>query len=122
MAGVGLTHMQRRLLSYVDSYMSSTGGVGPSLAECAKALGLKSRTGVIRLRDALIERGHMRVRSNLARAMEVVRPEPLVRAPVSIAPDGAPLIFIPVDALPHPEPRSGRTGPGEATMAPPALF
>lgn len=113
---IGLTALQRRLLDYISDYIEVTGGISPSLDECADALGL-GKSSVHRLRAALIERGHVRCLRNRARSIEIVRkPEQRLFA----APAGGFFLFIPVSDLP--EPCSGRTGPGEATTAPRALF
>lgn len=82
---IALTTQQSRLLSYLKSYLSSTGGVAPSFDEMGQALGLASKSTAHRLLTKLEERGHIRRIPNRARAIEVV--------------DVAPLHCVPTEAL-----------------------
>ena len=67
-----LTKRQLELLRLVDHRIRQT-GVPPSFEEMKDALGLKSKSGIHRLINALVERGHLRRLPNRARALEVVK-------------------------------------------------
>jgi len=67
-----LTRKQQELLVYLDARLRD-GGVSPSFEEMKDALGLKSKSGVHRLVEALEERGFIRRLPNRARALEVLR-------------------------------------------------
>jgi repressor LexA len=73
---IGLTHKQRDCLSFIQSYTDEH-GASPSFEEMKAGLGLKSKSGVHRLLDALEERGHIRRMPWRARAIEVVTANPL---------------------------------------------
>jgi repressor LexA len=64
---IPLTKRQKALLDYLRSCDEC-----PSFTEMKTALGLKSKSGVHRLVDALEERGYIRRMPNRARAIEVV--------------------------------------------------
>ena len=73
-----LTAKQQQLLLFIDGRLNS-GGVSPSFDEMKDALGLKSKSGVHRLINALEERGFIKRMANRARALEVVKlPDGLV--------------------------------------------
>ncbi|WP_288803888.1 MarR family transcriptional regulator [uncultured Novosphingobium sp.] len=74
---IALTTQQSRLLSYLKSYLASTGGVAPSVREIVQALGLGSKSAAHRLLTKLEERGHVRRIPYRARAIEVVDIGPL---------------------------------------------
>ncbi|TNE65892.1 MAG: transcriptional repressor LexA [Alphaproteobacteria bacterium] len=67
-----LTAKQHQLLLFIRDRLADT-GVSPSFDEMKDALGLKSKSGVHRLINALEERGFIRRMANRARALEVVR-------------------------------------------------
>lgn len=67
-----LTAKQHQLLLFIQDRLS-TSGVSPSFDEMKDALGLKSKSGVHRLINALEERGFIRRMANRARALEVVK-------------------------------------------------
>lgn len=67
-----LTQKQRALLLFINSHLSSD-GISPSFEEMKEALGLKSKSGVHRLINALEERGFIRRLPNRARALEVLK-------------------------------------------------
>ena len=69
---IGLTKRQAELLAYIETY-SATEWVSPSFEEMKEALGLKSKSGVHRLIEALVERGYINRLPNRARALEVVK-------------------------------------------------
>lgn len=71
-----LTAKQHQLLLFISDRLSET-GVSPSFDEMKDALGLKSKSGVHRLINALEERGFIRRMPNRARALEILKmPEP----------------------------------------------
>lgn len=67
-----LTAKQQQLLMFIHNRLSDS-GVSPSFDEMKDALGLKSKSGVHRLINALEERGFIRRMANRARALEVVK-------------------------------------------------
>lgn len=67
-----LTKKQHQLLGFIHDRVSA-GGVSPSFEEMKEALGLKSKSGVHRLVNALEERGFIRRMANRARALEVLK-------------------------------------------------
>lgn len=67
-----LTAKQHQLLLFINGRLTET-GVSPSFDEMKDALGLKSKSGVHRLINALEERGFIRRMANRARALEVVK-------------------------------------------------
>lgn len=67
-----LTAKQQQLLLFIDARLNS-GGVSPSFDEMKDALGLKSKSGVHRLINALEERGFIKRMANRARALEIVK-------------------------------------------------
>lgn len=76
---MGLTHKQRELLDYIGSCMAQD-GICPTYEEMKWAMGLKSKSGIHRLIDALEERGFIQRIPNRARAIEILdTPRPLLR-------------------------------------------
>lgn len=76
---VGLTQRQRDLLTFIQARLERS-TICPSFGEMAKHLGLKSKSGVVRLVEALVERGHLvRLRH---RARSIALPSPEQRAAV----------------------------------------
>lgn len=67
-----LTRKQRDLLLFIDERMKS-GDIAPSFDEMKDALGLKSKSGIHRLINALVERGYLQRLPHRARALEVLR-------------------------------------------------
>jgi len=67
-----LTRKQHELLTFINARLGE-GGVSPSFEEMKGALGLKSKSGVHRLINALEERAFIRRLPNRARALEVLR-------------------------------------------------
>jgi repressor LexA len=67
-----LTRKQHELLLFIDLRLKST-GISPSFEEMKDALGLKSKSGIHRLINALVERQFIRRLPNRARALEVIR-------------------------------------------------
>jgi repressor LexA len=67
-----LTRKQHELLLFIDERLKST-GISPSFEEMKEALGLKSKSGIHRLINALVERNFIRRLPNRARALEVLR-------------------------------------------------
>lgn len=76
-----LTRKQHDLLTFINARLGAS-GVSPSFEEMKEALGLKSKSGVHRLINALEERSFIRRLPNRARALEIVRmPETVQREP-----------------------------------------
>lgn len=67
-----LTAKQQQLLHFINDRLQE-GGVSPSFDEMKDALGLKSKSGVHRLINALEERGFIKRMANRARALEVLK-------------------------------------------------
>ncbi len=74
---IGLTAQQSRLLTYLRSYLDSSGGVAPTVREMVAGIGSKSVGSVHRLLCALEDRGHIRRAPWQARAIEIVDVGPL---------------------------------------------
>jgi repressor LexA len=67
-----LTRKQHELVCFIHDRLAND-GVSPSFEEMKDALDLKSKSGVHRLINALVERGYIRRLPNRARALEVLR-------------------------------------------------
>lgn len=67
-----LTQKQRDLLAYIHNRLSAT-DISPSFDEMKDALGLKSKSGIHRLINGLVERGYLERLPNRARALEIKR-------------------------------------------------
>lgn len=65
-----LTKKQRDLLVFINDYIQNT-GLSPSFEEMKDGLDLKSKSGIHRLINALVERGFLERLPNKARALEV---------------------------------------------------
>lgn len=88
-----LTQKQRDLLLFINEYTQKT-GLSPSFEEMKHGLDLKSKSGIHRLINALVERGFLERLPNKARALEVKKlPENMPQAkapaaqPISLRPD-----------------------------------
>ena len=68
-----LTHRQHELLIFLRDYQLEHNGVSPALWEMAKALGLKSKSGVHRIISALEYRGFISHREREARAITILK-------------------------------------------------
>lgn len=67
-----LTHHQKNLLEFIVATVDAE-GIPPTVEEMKEAMGLRAKSGVIRLLRALDERGFIRRIPNKARAIEVIR-------------------------------------------------
>jgi repressor LexA len=67
----GTTERQARVLSFIQSYRADK-GYSPSYQDIADAVGISSRSGVKRVIDALVERGHLETLPCRARAIVLV--------------------------------------------------
>lgn len=67
-----LTKKQRDLLQFINDYTRET-GLSPSFEEMKAGLDLRSKSGIHRLINALVERGFLARLPNKARALEVVK-------------------------------------------------
>lgn len=90
--GIGLTARQLETLRYIDAYQQASGGISPSVVEIRNRLDLNSTSGVVRLIEALEERGHIRRMRHRARAIEIVEPQPVPTPSLN----GEPLMFVPI--------------------------
>lgn len=70
-----LTKKQKQLLVFINERVK-TGEIAPSFEEMKHALGLKSKSGIHRLINALEERGFIRRLPHKARAIEVIKMPP----------------------------------------------
>lgn len=75
-----LTKKQRDLLIFINDYIQNT-GLSPSFEEMKAGLDLKSKSGIHRLINALVERGFLARLPNKARALEVRKLPENVPAP-----------------------------------------
>jgi SOS-response transcriptional repressor LexA len=87
---IGLTKRHRDLLAYVTGYVAAK-GYSPSLSEIASGIGSVSKASVHPMLKRLAERGVIKHAYGTRRAIEIIYPIAIPRAP-----DGAPLMFIPV--------------------------
>ena len=67
-----LTPKQHNLLVFIDNFIKETGH-SPSFEEMKEAVGLKSKSGIHALINALEERGFIRKLAHKARALEVLK-------------------------------------------------
>lgn len=67
----GVTARQARVLSFIQSYRTEK-GYSPSYQDIADAVGISSRSGVKRVIDALVERGHLETLPCRARSIVLV--------------------------------------------------
>lgn len=65
-----LTRKQHDLLMFINDYINNT-GLSPSFEEMKIGLDLKSKSGIHRLINALVERGFLERLPNKARALEI---------------------------------------------------
>jgi repressor LexA len=77
-----LTQKQKELLLLIHERMA-TGDVAPSFEEMKESLGLKSKSGIHRLINALVERGYLERLPHRARALQVRK------LPEGYRPDGS---------------------------------
>lgn len=78
-----LTQKQRDLLMFINGYIQET-GLSPSFEEMKSGLHLKSKSGIHRLINALVERGFLERLPNKARALEVRKLPENVLSPASL--------------------------------------
>lgn len=72
-APMGLTAQQRDLLAFIFTYSERHNGTMPSFEEMKNALGLRSKSGIHRLIEALEERGAIVRLAHRARAIGLVK-------------------------------------------------
>ncbi|MEO0589079.1 MAG: hypothetical protein AAFZ11_00815 [Pseudomonadota bacterium] len=87
---IGLTPRQRDALRFIAGFQKLF-GFSPSFEEIRVGLGLASKNSAALLVSQLEERGIIRKLKNRARAIEVLAPVAVPRAP-----DGEPLFFVPI--------------------------
>lgn len=88
------TSRQQDALRFIAGYQEAHDGISPTHAHIRDALGLASKSGVVRVLDALENRGCIRRLRYRQRAIEVVSNVTIPRAP-----DGAPLFFVPAGQI-----------------------
>ncbi len=76
-----LTKRQHQLHIYLRNYLNEN-HYSPSYEEMREALGLKSKSGIHNLLNALQERGFIHKLNNRARAIDVLRIDPITGRPV----------------------------------------
>jgi SOS-response transcriptional repressor LexA len=76
----GLTRQQHRLLAFIRAYLAENDGVSPSFAEMTQAVGLKSKSGALRLVEGLVERGYITRIPNRARTISLSTPGALAES------------------------------------------
>lgn len=81
---MSLTRKQADLLAYIALYQEQNNGVSPSFLEMAKALDLRSKSGVHRLIAALEERGRIIRMHDRARAVVVLPDDPFDGIPTDM--------------------------------------
>ena len=67
-----LTEKQYKLLMFINKVLKET-GCSPSFEEMKQAIGLKSKSGIHALLEALVERNFIKKLPHKARALEVIR-------------------------------------------------
>jgi SOS-response transcriptional repressor LexA len=90
---ISLTPRQQDALRFVVGFQAAN-GFSPCFSEIADGIGVKSKRNVAELLDGLEERGAIRRLCNRARAIEVLVPIAIPRAP-----DGAPLHSVRIEGL-----------------------
>jgi len=68
---IGLTHRQQQALDYIHDYIAAR-GIPPSFDEISDGAGIGTKSGVFRIVNALVERGHIRRMPGRARSIELV--------------------------------------------------
>lgn len=82
-----LTPIQLKTLRFIIGRIDASGGISPTITECAAHLGLKSKSGVCRVLDGLEDRGWIRRRVHHARSITVLKRPPAPKAIHEIAQD-----------------------------------
>lgn len=72
----GMTPRQSRCLAFIRTYATEHDGESPSYDQIAAGLGLRSKSGVWRMIEALEGRGFIRRMPGHARAIEIVDVDP----------------------------------------------
>lgn len=67
-----LTARQAEAKAFLIDYMDRNGGIAPSFDEITEGLGISSKSGVHRIMQSLIERGHVQTIPGRARAIRIV--------------------------------------------------
>jgi repressor LexA len=68
---LGVTMKQHLVLEFVKKYCNEK-GYSPSYQEIGDAIGIASKSGVKRMIDALVERGHLELLPRRARSLAVI--------------------------------------------------
>lgn len=67
-----LTEKQARFKAFLIAYMARNNGLAPSYAEIASGVGFPSKSGVHRMMQSLIDRGHVVTIPGKTRAMRIL--------------------------------------------------
>lgn len=67
-----LTAQQAKVKAFLIDYMDRNHGLAPSFDEITEGVGLSSKSGVHRIMQALIERGHVQTIPGRARAIRIL--------------------------------------------------
>lgn len=94
----GLTHQQNACLSFIQRFISESGGVSPSYDQIKDGIGIKSKSGVHRLLTALEERGFIERLPHRARAIHL-HTWPAVKATASAEGLLGPRLSVLVDVM-----------------------
>ena len=86
---ISLTPKQAKAKAIIEKYAARHGCV-PTYGQLAALLGHRTRSSAYRTVEELVRRGHARFTNAPRSNFE------LIHAPVSRAPDGAPLFFVPI--------------------------
>lgn len=74
---IGLMPRQLQLLQFICGYQAAHRGVSPSMQECARGLGISSKSQVHRMLSSLEARGALRRIKYRPRQIELVAPVPV---------------------------------------------
>lgn len=81
---ISTTHKQAETLAFIERYQADNNGVSPSFEELKDALQLKSKSGVHRLIEGLVERGRLTRLPNRARSFQIVKDDVLAGIPTRV--------------------------------------
>lgn len=73
-----MTPKMKQLYEYIKTYIQANGGISPSYDDMQKALSLKSKSGIVRLIDALVAYGYVERMPHRARAIVLKEKQSLV--------------------------------------------
>ncbi|WP_072379835.1 LexA family transcriptional regulator [Novosphingobium sp. NDB2Meth1] len=71
---MGLTEQQAALLRFIAGYQAAHGGVSPTMQECARGIGCRSKSAIVALLDRMEERGAISRLRYRDRAIKLLTP------------------------------------------------